>query len=398
MTDPVSVLVVGLGGYGEVYLSALLDEEEGRRCTIVGGVDPEPGRCSRLGELESRGVPLFSSMGEFYQTGSADLAVISSPIQHHSEQVCLALERGSHVLVEKPVAAVTRDVARMIRARDRAERFVAVGFQWCFSPSILRVKEDILAGRFGEPRWGRALTLWPRTERYYGRNDWAGRRRDREGRWILDSPANNAMAHHLHNLLFLLGPTMDRSAEPIGIAALTARANRIETFDTVAARVFLHGGTELLFLGSHTIAEEEAADPRFILEFEEATLSHPGGMAPMTALRGECVLEEYPAPDTASQVTKLWRCADAVREGASIPCGLEAARPHVACVEAIDAAGTEPHWFSDEVLRVSETSGGRLHWVEGLADALLASYQTGESPRWPGSETAGLWAGLREGL
>ena len=118
----------------------------------------------------------------------------------------------------------------------------------------------------------------------------------------------------------------------------------------------------------------------------------------MTARRGDDVLEEYPPPDTAPQVTKLWTCVDAVREGTPIPCGLEAARPHVACVEAIDAAGTDPHWFSDEVLRVSETSGGRLHWVEGLAEALVASYQTGETPRWPGSEAAGLWAGLREGF
>jgi hypothetical protein len=198
------------------------------------------------------------------------------------------------------------------------------------------------------------------------------------------------MAHHLLNLLFLLGPAMDRSAEPVGISAATARVNRIETFDTVAARVFLHGGTELLFLGSHTIAEEEAVDPRFVLELEEATLSFPGGTAPVTARRGDDLLEEYPAPDTASQVTKLWRCVDAVRGGSPIPCGLEAARPHVGCVEAIDAAGNEPHWFSDEVLRVSETSGGRLHWVEGLADALLASYQTGETPRWP--RVGGRWA------
>ena len=44
MTDPISVLVVGLGGYGEVYLSALLDEEGKRRSTMVGAVDPDPGR------------------------------------------------------------------------------------------------------------------------------------------------------------------------------------------------------------------------------------------------------------------------------------------------------------------------------------------------------------------
>jgi predicted dehydrogenase len=302
------------------------------------------------------------------------------------------------VLVEKPAAAVTRDVDRMIRARDAAERFVAVGFQWCFSPSILRLKEDILSGRFGEPRWGRSLTLWPRTESYYARNDWAGRRQDPEGRWILDSPANNAMAHHLHNLLFLLGPAMELSAGPTAVSAMTARVNEIETFDTVAARVFLQGGAELLFLGSHTIAEDEAADPRFMLEFEEVTLIYPGGTAPMSVRREEDVIAEYPAPDTALQVTKLWHCVEAVRSGGPIPCGLETARPQVACIEAIDQAGSEPHWFSDEVLRASETSAGRLRWVEGLAGALLSSYRTGERLVWPGDGTAGLWAGSGEGL
>ncbi len=38
--------------------------------------------------------------------------------------------------------------------------------------------------------------------------------RDGKGHWILDSPANNAMAHDLHNMFYILGLTRETSARP----------------------------------------------------------------------------------------------------------------------------------------------------------------------------------------
>ena len=385
MSDRTTVVLVGIGGYGEVYLSALMDGVERTRSKIVGAVDPHPEKCGRLAELDARGVPVFSSLDDFYRRESADLAVISSPIHLHADHTCQALARGSHVLVEKPAAAITADVDRMIEARERAGRFVAVGFQWSFAPSILDLKRDILEGRFGAPLAGRSLTLWPRTESYYRRNDWAGRRRDSAGRWILDSPASNAMAHHLHNMLFLFGPAMDRSAEPIGVSARLARVNDIETFDTVAAQLCTEDGTKLHFLASHTIAENEAAEPRFTLEFEDATVTSPGKLAPITARHRDGRVSEYTSPDATPQVAKLWTCVEAISGKAGIPCGLETARPHTTCVQAIEDSGAHPHDFPSELLRSSVTTGGRLRWVKGLAGALERSYATGEWPDLPGA-------------
>jgi predicted dehydrogenase len=380
MNEPVTAVLVGLGGYGEVYLSALLDEPQVARCDIVGAVDPYPHNCARPADLKALGITIHSSLDDFYRTSSADLAVISSPIQLHVEHVCTALAHGTHVLVEKPAAAVTADVDSMIDARDRAGRFVAVGFQWSFARSILDLKRDILAGRFGKPESGRSLTLWPRTEIYYQRNDWAGRRRDPAGRWILDSPACNAMAHDLHNTLFLFGPEMDRSAEPIDVSAQLACVNDIETFDSVAAHARTADGAELLFLASHTVAEDESVEPRFALQFEEATVVFPGKSAPITARLRDGSVVEYASPYATPQVTKLWTCIDAVNGDVAIPCGLETARPHAACIQAIEESGTIPHVFSSDSVRLSDTPNGRLRWVPGLAAALRRSYETGE---WP---------------
>lgn len=386
MEDRVRIVLVGIGGYGEVYLSPLLDEPEGARCKIVGAVDPRPENCSRVPELRALDVPVFSTLEDFYREGSADLAVISSPIHLHSDHVCFALHHGSHVLVEKPAAAVTGDIDKMMEARDRTGRFVAVGFQWSFADSILALKRDILSGRFGAPLSGRSLTLWPRTESYYGRNNWAGGRRDGEGRWILDSPASNAMAHHIHNLLFLLGPEPDRSATPTSVSARLARVNEIETFDTVAARVGIRGGVELLFLASHTIAEAEAVEPRFSLEFEEASVNFLGGLGPITARFQDGPVMEYSSPDATSQVAKLWTSVEAVTKNLTIPCGLETARPHASFIEALERSGSTPHTFHREVLRLSDTAGGRLRWVEGLATAFRESFATGDLPKLPGAD------------
>jgi predicted dehydrogenase len=380
MTDRVTVVLVGMGGYGEVYLSALLDESYGTRCRLVGAVDPQPHTCSRLTELHSRSVPVHPTLRHFYRGSSADFAIISSPIHLHAEHTCVALTHGSHVLVEKPAAAVTRDVDCMIEARDRIGFTVAVGFQWSFAHSILQLKRDILAGRFGAPISARCLTLWPRTEDYYRRNDWAGKRRDPQGRWILDSPANNAMAHFLHNMLFLLGNRVDRSASPASIAAHLARANDIETFDTIGAHVIVNEKVGLLFLASHAIGEAETMESRFKLEFEDAVVSFPGGSAPIAARFSDGTMLEYESPNATPQSEKLWHCIEGISGTSDIPCGLETARAHTQCIEEIEESGTAVFEFKEDSVRRDETGAGLLRWVPGLAAALERAYEDNVLP------------------
>ena len=411
MNGPVSLILVGIGGYGEVYLSALGEEVRRGRCRLAAAVDPEPERCSRLAELRSQGVPVYSSMDELPPpTGEAELTVISSPIHLHCPHTCQALERGSHVLSEKPAAATVQEVDQMIEARDRAGRFVGIGYQWSFSRPIQQLKRDILAGLFGRPRRLKSLCLWPRDASYYGRNNWAGRLRDGQGRWVLDSPANNAMAHDLHNMLYVLGDRMDASARPAEVTAEVYRANRIETFDTAAVRVRTVGGVEVLFLGSHAVREN--MDPVFSFEFDDAVVSFAGGQSPIvarfrkqtSASQSECAglapaisrchasmgdgAKEYASPLSDPQAAKMSICLDAIIGGGSIPCGLEAARSQTICVNGIHESMPEATEFPAEL--VSETGEGPRHlvYVDSLPRTLRASFDRGMLP----AEIGALWA------
>src|SRR5438552_251290 len=76
----------------------------------------------------------------------------------------------------------------------------------------------------------RCMVLGPRDEAYYNRNRWAGALRDAHGNLVLDSPANNACAHYLHNMLYVLGDVIDRSDPPATVTAELYRAHAITNY------------------------------------------------------------------------------------------------------------------------------------------------------------------------
>src|SRR5687768_8944687 len=153
MKTTVNVALVGISGYGHSYLGALLDAPADERFEIVGMVDPAPQRCRRLSDIAARGIRVYPDIQSLYAHAPVDLAMLATPIHHHSPQTCFALENGSSVLCEKPVGATVDDARRMLaaerKARGRARGrggFVAIGYQWSFSRAIQALKRDIMSG------------------------------------------------------------------------------------------------------------------------------------------------------------------------------------------------------------------------------------------------------------
>jgi len=276
----ISIVLVGIGGYGEGYVDELLKKYyEGKLLAkykgekifeVVGAVDPFPEKSKKLDLIKDKGIPIYNTLEEFYAVSRADLAVISSPIQFHREQVCLALEKGSNVLCEKPISATVQDARKMIEAEEKYGKFVAIGFQWSYSDTIQKLKHDINQGLFGKPLRFKTIVLWPRDNKYFERG-WAGKKKDSSGNWILDSVASNATAHFLHNMFYVLGDKPDASDYPVSIKAELYRANDIENYDTAAFRIMTEKNVELLFLTTHAVQYREG--PIFQYEFENAVIT-----------------------------------------------------------------------------------------------------------------------------
>jgi predicted dehydrogenase len=376
MDKPVSIVLSGIGGMGAVYLGALLENREKRNFRLEGTVDPRPQKCPHLAELQTRGIPIFGSLEEFYARREAGLAVISSPIQFHCDQTCLALSRGSAVLCEKPAAATVQEIERMKEAEKSAGRRVAVGFQWSFSDAIQALKKEVISGRYGRPRRLKCLYLWPRNEAYYRRNDWAGKVRDADGRWVLDSPVSNAMAHDLHNMFYVLGRERESAALPVRVEAELFRAHAIENFDTAALRCFTGDGVEVLFYASHAASVDTG--PVFLYELDQGAVRAAGRNADVKgfAPAGEI---NYGNPDS-EPLRKLWETIDSVDGRRPPACGLEAALALTLAANGAHESCPEPRGFPPDLVLSRGEPGSRDVTVPGLAEALQECFAKNALP------------------
>ncbi|HEV2295864.1 MAG TPA: Gfo/Idh/MocA family oxidoreductase [Tepidisphaeraceae bacterium] len=381
MNSTVNVALVGISGYGESYVKALLDSPADAGFRIVGMVDPMPERCRRLEEITGkRRIPIHADLEALYDATPAkiDLVMMATPIHLHAPHTCFALARGSSVLCEKPVGATVDDALRMLEAEHRADGFAAIGFQWSFSRAIQALKRDVIAGEFGAPVRLKTIACFPRSMQYFQRNDWAGKVRTADGTPVFDSPVNNATAHYLHNMLYLLGPTRQTSAAPTSVQAELYRANAIENYDTAAVRVVVEGGAELLFYTSHAVPI--AMGPVLCYEFERATVYYEAetGGGFVARFRNGAV-RRYGDPNT-DRPLKIWQCIDAVRTGEEIACGIPAAVPHALCVAAAAASMPNVNEFPSDLITTQGLSGQPMKCVTGLASAMVQCYDQGILP------------------
>jgi len=373
MGKRVSILLVGISGYGNVYLKELLNNNY-ENAYLKGVVDINPTRSDYYEEIMNRDIPIYESLDEYYRDkGGTDLAIIATPIHLHKEQACYAMNHGSNVLCEKPMTANPADIEELISTRDKTGKFIAIGFNWSFTPSIQQLKEDIISGLFGKPKRLKSIVLWPRNEDYYNRTSWAGKKYSPDGRMIFDSVVNNATAHFLHNLFYLIGSSIDTSAELENVTAELYCVNAIETFDTCAVKIKTKTDIDIFFYASHSIKDN--GKPHFILEFEKATIFYePGGeTSDILAIFEDGTKKVYEDPEKC-HLAKLKVCINAIQEGNhQILCGPEAASSHVNCINAMHQSVPHIPSFPTPITHYEKEQ--RLHWIQGLDDTLIECYQ-----------------------
>jgi len=375
------VLLIGVGGYGTTYVRALLNNAEALGARIKGCVDPYAANSALYADIVAANIPIYNDAAEFFAVDHADVACIATPINFHLPQTICCLEHGCDVLCEKPVCATIDDVQTMIDARDRTGKAISIGYQWSHSKAILDMKQDILAGIYGKPVQFKALVLWPRDLAYYSRGiGWAGKRKNKNGMWLLDSVASNATAHYLHNMFFVTGDTMDRSAQLAQVEAEVYRANAIDMFDTCAIRCTTTQGAKMLFFASHALAPEEKSSPLFRYEFEngviEASYSDVSGNgAQLIGRTKDGTMRNYGDP-FANQDAKIGRILQIARGEAQVVCGPEAAATHTRCINAVAELFPETPVFPEAVVRRND----ERVWCDSLGAILTQCYEQGKLP------------------
>lgn len=375
--DRIKIVLVGIGGYGNHYVKQLLHDETKRDdYVIIGAVDPYPEQAPGFMSLNSLNIPIYHTLEEFYLNQRADLAIISSPIHFHCEQTCLALANGSHVLCEKPVSAVIQDGLKMLAAQNKVKKLVGIGYQWSFSEAITSLKQDINAGKLGTPRLLKTLVLWPRNRTYFNRS-WAGKQKDRAGNWILDSVANNATAHYLHNMFYVLGEEINRSTSIRQVEAELYKARNIENFDTSFIWAVNDQGVEIVFYASHAV--NNTVGPIFEYQFSDAVVHYDESQLnrEITVLFNDGTVKSYGDPQRDSE-RKLWTMLDAIKYGNVLPCGIEAALTQTMCINGAQESMPAISAFPENIVKIDADAD--VVYVEGLEDLMKQLYVSEKMP------------------
>ena len=160
MTDPSRPLraaVIGLGMMGRAHVRVWDELVEGVELVAVADTDPDVLREVTHGR-EARG---YADAAGMLAAEHLDLVSVVVPTSLHLPTTLAALDAGTHVLVEKPIASTRGEAEQMIEAAHRAGRMLTVGHIERFNPAIRELRRRLAAGELGRIFEIRATRLGP---------------------------------------------------------------------------------------------------------------------------------------------------------------------------------------------------------------------------------------------
>ena len=154
---PLRAAVIGLGMMGRAHVRVWDELVDGVELVAVADTDPGAVREATAGRA-ARGYPDQASM---LAAEDLDLVSVVVPTSMHLPTALAALDAGSHVLVEKPIAATRDEAEQMIAAARSAGRMLTVGHIERFNPAIRELRRRLAAGELGRIFEIRATRLGP---------------------------------------------------------------------------------------------------------------------------------------------------------------------------------------------------------------------------------------------
>lgn len=107
------------------------------------------------------GAEVFTDFQQMLEMAKLDLIVIATPVRTHYELSRAALLAGKHVLVEKPMAASSKECMELINIARNMSLILMVGHTYLYAPAVKRIAKIIDSGEIGELKYinGQRLNL-----------------------------------------------------------------------------------------------------------------------------------------------------------------------------------------------------------------------------------------------
>ncbi|RLK52906.1 Gfo/Idh/MocA family protein [Microbacterium telephonicum] len=257
--DPVRIGLAGVHGHGRSHVEAALALQAQGRARVVAVADPRG-----PGEVPPD-VRSHAAAEEMIAAGGLDVVVLCTPIPTHAGLAEAALAAGAHVLLEKPPVVSVVDHDRLLAASARVGRAVQVGFQSLAGDGVDAAIEA--AASLGGIRHIAAVGVWTRSEEYWRRARWSGRR-ELDGQVVADGVATNPLAHAIATALAIAGAAAP--GDVVDVETDLRRVNDIETDDTSSLRIRLADGPDVV--AALTTSGEARHEPYVLVRGERGHL------------------------------------------------------------------------------------------------------------------------------
>ena len=350
---PLRFAVIGIGGYSSVHIRAIEWLEElglTKLTSVIALEDERKNKPDFVKFLLDKNITLYKTIDHFFEEGtnSADVLTVPIGIHQHVPVSILALRKGLDVYCEKPIAAKVQEVDNLILEKEKTARKIVIGFQHIYSNSIQQLKKRICDGRLGKVEYISAVCGWPRSMQYYERNDWAGKL-SLKGRWILDTPANNAHAHYLMNMLYLSSSDPQKSAIPVELKAELYRANFIASSDLLQMKFKTDYDTKCFLIFAHCNCKELGPIMKIRCENGEVTWQSENGTTIIHYNNRK--IERFD-----NLIRKNWRydgfkdIVDSIRKNTEPLCTPQLARTHTVAINAMHKSCPEIIQINDKYI------------------------------------------------
>lgn len=147
-TKKVKVGIIGTGWIADAHIEAYKKMPD---VEIVAGADLVPGKAEAFFKKHGiEGVHCYNSHKELLDAEEVDAVSVCTYNRTHAECAIYALNKGVHVMLEKPMCVTIEEAVEIRKAEKASGKVLSIGFQPRFDPNMQMIKKIVQSGELGK--------------------------------------------------------------------------------------------------------------------------------------------------------------------------------------------------------------------------------------------------------
>ncbi|MEE0419949.1 MAG: Gfo/Idh/MocA family oxidoreductase [Lachnospiraceae bacterium] len=190
------------------------------------------------GVKEDKSIKRYTDYKKMISENEIELVGIATESGRHAQIALDCIDKGIHVIIEKPMAMSIADADEIIRRSERKGVKVCACHQNRFNIAVQEMRNALESGRFGKLSHGSIHVRWNRNQGYYTQAPW-------RGTWMQDGGAlMNQCIHGIDLLRWMMGEEIEEvygvtrqqfhhylEAEDIGMAVVKFKNGAVATVE-----------------------------------------------------------------------------------------------------------------------------------------------------------------------